>query len=148
MYTAAWTASAVRTSSPTTAITHDQAYPNTNATPMPPQQAEQVGLPAESDGEPDDGHQHEGQRRAEQVGEGPSGEHGDAGHRQRPEPVDAALGQIVGQARRGAGAAEQRELGQQPGHEPVDVLPGGGRRQRLPDRAAEHVGEHPAPCTP
>src|SRR2546421_10017837 len=35
MYTAAWTASAVRTSNPTMAITHDQAYPNTNATPMP-----------------------------------------------------------------------------------------------------------------
>src|SRR5262249_42207466 len=36
MYTAAWTASAVRTSNPTTAITHDQAYPNANAIPMPP----------------------------------------------------------------------------------------------------------------
>jgi len=42
MYTAAWTASAVRTSSPTTAITHDQAYPNANATPMPPSTPKKV----------------------------------------------------------------------------------------------------------
>jgi hypothetical protein len=35
VYTAAWTASAVRTSSPTRAITHDQAYPNSSATPIP-----------------------------------------------------------------------------------------------------------------
>ena len=51
MYAAAWTASGVRTTSPSAAITHDQAYPNSRRR-RAAGQAGEACLPPEPDGEP------------------------------------------------------------------------------------------------
>jgi hypothetical protein len=52
------------------------------------------------------------------------------------------LMRVVVQPVRGGGGAEDGELGQDAGDEPVDVGAAGRGRQRGFDRAAEHVQEH------
>ena len=60
-----------------------------------------------------------------------------AGHRQRPEAVDDALGHVVGHADRRGRRGEHDRLGEDPGHQELAVVAAAGER----DRAAEHERE-------
>ena len=79
-------------------------------------------LPA--DGEADDAHQHHHEDVADQVGEGASDEHRRARHRQRAEPIDESLLQVLGEPDPGRERAEHHRLHEDARHEEVDV----GRR--------------------
>ena len=70
------------------------------------------------------------------VGERPPGEHGRPRHRQRSEPVDEPLREVLGQPEGRHEPAEGDVLHDDPGDQEVDVVVA-----RRADRPAEHVGE-------
>jgi hypothetical protein len=89
---------------------------------------------AEPDRERDRGGERSAPREDRRVRERARGEHRAARDRQRAEPVDDPVLEVLGHRGRGADAAEQDPGGDEPGDEEVDVVD-----PRDVDRAAEHV---------
>ena len=71
------------------------------------------------------------------VGEGPPGQDGRARHRQRAEPIDDPLVDVVGHPDRRRRGGEDDRLGEDPGHQERRVVAAAGDV----DRAAEHEDE-------
>ena len=102
-----------------------------------PERREPVGeaaVEAEADRERDRDGDGGGEREDGGVGDRAGGEHGAARDRQRAQPVDEAVLEVLGGGDGGADAGEEHAGGDEAGHEVVDV----GDRAGV-DRAAEHV---------
>ena len=85
-------------------------------------------------------HQHDQDAAVvDQIGDGATGQHGRAGHRQRAEAVDDALVDVVGHADRGRGRREDDGLGKDARHQELAVGVGAVARDR--DGAAEDERE-------
>ena len=87
-----------RTSSPSSAKIHEKATPTARASPIAASAAGGAGVEPEPDRVADAGHQGQDEQVADGVCDGAAGQDGGAGHRQCPEPVDHAGGQVVGEA--------------------------------------------------
>ena len=101
-------------------------------------QRDHVGVDAPTDQEAHAGHEQHHEHVAHEVGERAADEHRRARHRQRPEPLDEALLEILGEADAGGERAEHDGLDEDAGHQEVDVVVDAGHL----DRAAEDVAEH------
>ena len=88
------------------------------------EQPEEVGVDAEADEIPDADHQDHDEDVAHEVGERAAGQHRRARHRQRAEPLDEALVQVLGEPDPGFDRTEHDGLHEDAGHQVVDV----GRR--------------------
>src|SRR5918994_948802 len=96
----------------------------------------EAGGEAEADQDSDREHDHELDHVRPDVRHDPARDHGRPPHRERPEPVDQALLEVLGEPERGHEAAEDHRLDDDPGYQEVHVI-------EIPgvDRAAEDVHE-------
>jgi hypothetical protein len=76
---------------------------------------------AEADERGDPGHERQDEQVADRIGGGASGQHGGAGHRQCPEPVDHSGGEVVGYRHAGLRCAERDGQYPDAGKQVVDV---------------------------
>ena len=76
------------------------------------------------------------------VGDGAAAEHRRAGHRQRAEPVDDALVDVVGHADRGRDRGEADRLHEDAGHQVLAVGAAAGQRDRAAEDEREQQHEH------
>ena len=106
---------------------------------MAPTPATRPPFDPEADGEADREHHHEGEQVAGGVRHRAADEHRRVVHRQRPQPVDDALAQVLGDADAGERRVEHHGLGEDARHEVLHVGVVGHPRDL--DRAAEHVDE-------
>src|SRR5918996_1525543 len=95
-----------------------------------------AGVDAPPDDEAGRRHEHDRRQVVEDVGPGAPDDDRRAGHRQRPEAVDDALGHVLCERRPGERRPEDDRLGEDPGHEELPV----GHTGDL-DHRAEHVTE-------
>ncbi len=89
------------------------------------EEREDVRVDAESDEVADAGHEEDDEHVADEVGGRPSDEHGRLRHRQRSEPLDQSLAEVVGESDRCADRAERDGLREDAGHQVVDVANAG-----------------------
>src|SRR5918994_1483639 len=87
----------------------------------------------------DDEHQHRLETHRDGVGGGATGQDRRSSHRQRPEPIDDALLEVVGESDARLRRGEDPRLHEDPGHQEVDVRQV-GREDEL-ERAPEHEDE-------
>jgi hypothetical protein len=106
---------------PMVANTQENAYPNASTRTSAAAAAAGPAWNRNPAAVPTRDQQRDGHRVAGQVSQGAAGQYGRTGHRQRPEPVDDALAEILRQADHGGVAAEQRGLCEDAGDEVVDV---------------------------
>ena len=128
---AAW---ALPANSPMVMNSHSKANPNAITRPNAASSVERRAVEAEANRERDrDGHGR-GQGEDQRVGDRPRGEHAAPRDRERAQPVDEPLLEVLRRRHRGADAAEQHAGGDEPGHEVVHVGQPGDV-----DRATEQV---------
>ena len=89
---------------------------------------------ADQEAETDD--EGQGQRAAAEIGQGPAGQKGRAGHRKTPETVDHASLKVLGQGQRGGHPPDQYRLQEDAGDDVVDIVDTGDL-----DGSSEHVSE-------
>ena len=118
---AACAVSALLTDRPTIAKIHDRENPKQQHHGHTGDQAERAGLHPKADEVPDGQHQHDDEHVADEVGERASGEHRRTGHRQRPEPLDEALVEVLGEPDTGLDRPERDRLHEDARHQVVDV---------------------------